>query len=255
MTLLWQTFLVWAGSASLMLLLWLAYLITQNPGIVDAGWVLGIWLGYVIYFSYSSSHSLVHWIVLALATLWMLRLGGFLFITRILPSHIDPRYLDVKNAFSRSESFNFFLNFQMQALLLLPIAVSGFYIFKQPGETSVLFWLGALIIVVGIIGEAVADQQLYTAKQQGFEGVFDQGLWAYSRHPNYFFEIITWCGFAIVGWALSGCGMPFVAPVALTFIMVGLTIPITERNSLGKRPETYGAYQARVPMLFPLKFW
>lgn len=246
-----QTLLVWASSAALMGLMWVWYLASGNPGVVDVGWVLGIWLGYLIYFIKSPRQDVFHIIILILASVWMLRLGGFLFITRILPSHIDPRYLDVKNAFNTNEALSFFFNYQLQAVLLLPIALSGYYIFQNKIPMNIVTILGLALIVTGILGEAFADQQLYHAKQAGFSGVYQDKLWAYSRHPNYFFEIITWLGFGIIGMVTSSTFMALVAPAALYLIMTYLTIPITERNSLKKRPEAYKHYMNNVPQLWP----
>lgn len=236
-----------------MILSWSAYVLTRNPGVVDVGWVFAIAMVGVVSFFQLRSPSFVQVLLFILLIVWAIRLGGFLFVTRILPAHIDGRYLEIKNSFSANETFNFFLNYQLQALLATGVAFCLFFVFKNNTHYEWCVWLAAVLIVAGLIGEALADYQLYAFKQSGNLGVCDVGFWQYSRHPNYFFEIVVWLGFAVAGFGVSGCLLGFLSPLLLWGIMYYITVPLTERVSLEKRTE-YREYMKNTNIFVPFIF-
>jgi len=96
------------------------------------------------------------------------------------------------------------------------------------------------MIVIGIVFEAISDQQLYSWKQSG-KGkglIFQEGLWKNSRHPNLFFELVTWFGFALT--AVNNDLIDLVAffgPVFLWAVMNFLTVPLSEKHMENTREE------------------
>lgn len=240
----------WAINAIVMTGFWGVYMFFRNPGVVDVGWVLSIALIGVLSFLQLREPSVTHVVLLLLLIFWAVRLGGFLFLTRIVPAHIDGRYVEIKNSFSSTETINYFINYQVQALLAAGIAFCLHFVFKQEIQYGSLVWFSVLIIVIGILGEALADYQLYEFKQTGNTGICDVGFWKYSRHPNYFFEIVTWLGFALAGVAVSGSFWGLISPLLLWWIMDYITVPLTERVSLSKRPE-YAKYIEKTNKFIP----
>jgi steroid 5-alpha reductase family enzyme len=241
-------------SVILMLLIWGIYLLTGNPGVVDVGWVLGIYacsLLYLFKFNQTPLNN-YHYLALFLVTIWAIRLGGFLFITRVMPGHIDPRYENLKNSLASSESLNYLMNFQLQAFLLIFVASCFYFIANSKLEPGTYLYLGALVVIIGIIGESLADYQLYNFKQSGSVGICDSGLWKYSRHPNYFFEVVTWTGFAIMAIQNGYNLLAFVSPIWLFGIMYYFTIPITEEHIIDKKPEAYKEYMKETSKFLPL---
>jgi steroid 5-alpha reductase family enzyme len=108
--------------------------------------------------------------------------------------------------------------------------------------------------VLGVLGEATADAQLQVFKKIASNKgrVCDVGLWRYSRHPNYFFEWIIWCGYGLFAvttpWGLSG----LIAP-ALMFLLLYFVsgIPLNEAQSLKSKGALYVEYQKRTSKFFP----
>jgi steroid 5-alpha reductase family enzyme len=116
--------------------------------------------------------------------------------------------------------------------------------------------LGALILLTGIAGEALADAQLkrFRADPANRGEVCEAGLWRWSRHPNYFFEWLCWLAFPVIAlspdypWGLA----TLLAPVFMYWILVFVTgIPPLEEQMLRSRGERYRAYQSRTSKFFP----
>jgi steroid 5-alpha reductase family enzyme len=234
-----------------MFCVWLLYRVTKNPSIVDVAWAAGLTVSGLIYL-WSEPVNLRLFVISGLLLIWGLRLGGYLWFTRIRKSIIDKRYIKLSENWKIAKSLGFFLNFQLQGLFILIISIV--FLFAVTGTGQTLSWvdgLGVWLVVTGIIGETIADQQLYHFKKQQLGNVCDLGLWKYSRHPNYFFEWIVWCGFTIFGLQHNvGC-LGIVSPLLLYLIMTKITGPLTEAVSIASRGEAYLAYQRTTPQFFP----
>ena len=117
-------------------------------------------------------------------------------------------------------------------------------------------WLDVVAVVVGLGAvalEFIADLQMYRfarTKQPG--QAMDQGLWGWSRHPNYFGEICFWLSLGLFGLAASPSDwwFVFIGAIAMVALFVGASIPMMEQRSLERRP-TYQDVIDRVPMLVP----
>ena len=242
----------WSISASLMLFMWVLFLLTNNPAIVDLGCVLGITAVGVYAFMQLEGPTWAHSIFLGLLVLWAMRLGGFLLVTRIIPGHLDGRYAAIKNSFSTHEALNFLINYQVQALLAGLFAFALYATFHAKSYSMPVVIAAAVFCMIGIIGQGIADYQLYSFKQSGASGICETGLWRYSRHPNYFFEILIWVGFAMTGLRSATLLYSFITPFGIWAIMAYITIPLTERVSLSKRP-AYREYMERTNKLLPIK--
>lgn len=233
----------------LMFITWLFYLRSKNPGVVDVSWGLGILLcgQWYLFNNYASSKVVVAAILLFI---WGVRLSGFLWYTRVRPKHVEKRYLDIAKSWKVKQELGFFANFMLQAFLLYFIALP--FLFLSPSSTlSLIDNLAILMVIVGIIGEATADFQLYNFKKHIQGAVCDVGLWHYSRHPNYFFEIVTWFGFALFVMPEPNGYIGLIAPLSLIVIMRFITGPITERVSLQSKGESFRKYQETTSMIIP----
>ena len=106
----------------------------------------------------------------------------------------------------------------------------------------------------GVLGESAADRQLarFRADPERAAEVCDSGMWAWSRHPNYFFEWLQWWGFVALG-AGSGHWWVTVAGVAVMYLFITRVtgIPHTERQAIRSRGNSYRRYRERVPAFFP----
>lgn len=234
-----------------MSLIWLWYLYRNNPSVVDVGWASGLTLIGLVYLCNMplSPRTVTLSCVLLI---WGFRLGFYLWYTRIRHGNIDKRYLTLSEQWKRAKPLGFFFNYQLQGLLILVISLPWFFI-AQPSHQNIrsLDWIILCLALLSILGETLADYQLLQFKRQHTNAVCNQGLWRYSRHPNYFFEWLTWCCFSLLAWSTPFFWIGFISPLTLYFIMTKITGPMTEAGSIQSRGQQYLTYQASTPMFFP----
>ena len=115
-------------------------------------------------------------------------------------------------------------------------------------------WLGLALGLLAIGGETLADRQLerFRLNPANRGKVCREGLWYYSRHPNYFFEWLYWWAFVLMGIGTSYGWWTLLGPLFMLLFLFKLTgIPYTEKQALASRGEAYRAYQKSTPMFFP----
>jgi steroid 5-alpha reductase family enzyme len=246
--------IVWIYIIMQMLVVWVLYRILKNPSIVDVAWSLGLMVSGLIYL-WSGPFNFRITMISCVLILWGLRLAGFLWYTRIRVGKVDKRYTALSNNWKIAKSLGFFFNFQLQGFFILIISsVFLFAVQSTSQEPSILDWLGVIVALLAIIGESIADAQLYHFQKNHKGEVCQAGLWNYCRHPNYYFEWLVWCGFTLfalhdpLGW------LACISPALLYVIMTKMTGPLTERESLASRGQAYLDYQNSTPMFFPFKF-
>jgi len=194
------------------------------------------------------------WLIAALVTIWALRLGSFLFL-RVRQDGKDGRFDAIKQSFLR-----FLMAWTLQGLwvfLTLAAALAAMTS-ANPAPLGVLAWLGVAVWALGFAIEAIADAQKRAFKTDPTrdKGFITTGLWAWSRHPNYFGEITLWVGIALIAAEVLA-GWQWVTLISPLFVYVLLTrisgIPMLEargRKRWGDDPD-YQRYRERVPVLFP----
>jgi len=262
MTVLYFQSLV-AIALSLSILMAFAWVVQQRSG--NSGWVDTIWTfavglvgaGAALWPIGGANPNARQWLVAALVAIWSLRLGMHIAI-RTAAITDDPRYAAFATQWGANSARRMFLFLQNQAFGSIPLVFAIFVAARFPGET--LRWrdyLGALILLTGIAGEALADAQLksFRANPANSGRVCDIGLWRWSRHPNYFFEWFCWLAYPVVAlsfaypWGIA----TLLAPVFMYWILVYVTgIPPLEEQMLRSRGERYRDYQSRTSKFFPL---
>ncbi len=189
-------------------------------------------------------------------SLWALRLGSFLFL-RILEDGSDSRFDQIKPHAGR-----FLFTWTLQGLWVLVTAGCALAAISSTGAGPA-GWLEALGLVLwggGFALEVVADQQKRVfRRQQGEERSIASGLWARSRHPNYFGEIMLWCGIAMLA-APALAGWQWLTLISPLFVYLLLTrvsgVPLLERKAerrWGHDP-AWRAYRENTPLLVP-RLW
>jgi steroid 5-alpha reductase family enzyme len=259
---------VLAGIAiSLSILMAIAWMVQQRTG--NSGWVDTIWTfsvgavgaGSALWPSAGAAPNPRQWLVAALVAVWSLRLGMHIAVRTAVISD-DPRYAAFAREWGVNSPRRMFIFLQNQGFGSTPLVFAIFVAARFPDPALRLQdYLGALILLVGIAGEALADAQLKNfRKDPAHKGrVCDAGLWRWSRHPNYFFEWLGWLAYPAIaispghpldypwGWAA------LLAPVFMYWILVHVTgIPPLEQQMLRSRGERYRDYQSRTSMFFPL---
>jgi steroid 5-alpha reductase family enzyme len=190
-----------------------------------------------------------------LVAVWAVRLGSFLF-RRVTKAGKDDRFDRLKRDF-----LTFAMVWTLSALWVL-LTVSAVLAALTSAKTVELGWftvVGSAMWCAGFVIEVAADVQKskFRSKPENNEKFISHGLWAYSRHPNYFGEITLWFGMAVIAFpVLSGWQYAtLVSPFFVYFLLVKVSgIPLLERKA-AKRwadDEEYSAYLKRTRRLLPL---
>lgn len=193
-------------------------------------------------------------LLLALVGVWAARLGTFLF-RRIHKAGKDGRFDEIKPSFIR------FLNaWTLQGLWVtftLAAALAAITTTTRR-ELGLFALIGFLVWVFGFGIEVAADTQKsrFRARPENKGRFINTGLWARSRHPNYFGEIVLWIGVAIIALPiLQGWGwVALISPVFVTLLLTRVSgVPMLERRADEKwgGQEDYEAYKERTPVLIP----
>ncbi|MSP29627.1 MAG: DUF1295 domain-containing protein [Acetobacteraceae bacterium] len=196
-------------------------------------------------------------VVATLATLWALRLGLHL-RARVMHRPEDARYAGFRRDWGAGFQSRLFWFLQIQAAAALPLAVAILLAARVPAPFPRPTDLLALIlIVVALAGTAIADRQLarFLADPNNASKVCNSGLWAWSRHPNYFFEWLGWCAWPVFAIGTAGAfgWFALAAPMLMYWLLVHVSgIPPLERAMLASRGAAYRAYQGRTSAFFPL---
>lgn len=205
-------------------------------------------------FFLSDTQSVRSTILALLVAVWTIRLGSFLFI-RVRKDGSDSRFDVIK-----PNPWRFLVAWTIQGLWVSVTCASALAALTSRSDVP-LGWIGIVGIVMWLLGfaiEVVADHQkrVFRAAQKGEKGFIKTGLWAYSRHPNYFGEIILWIGISLIALpALSGWQyVTMISPLFVIFLLTRISgVPMLEKSA-DKRwqgNQDYLAYKARTPVLIP----
>lgn len=244
--------------ALIMVATWLVQCKTKNAGIVDVVWAWTIVTPAITFVlgGITASNFLPLLLALTLLVLWAYRLSSHLH-HRYDPAIEDARYAALRNEWGDQadrKMLSFYFAQAMGSLLLvLPIGVIAY----APHPNIALALIASAAILFSISLETLSDLQLraFKAQPDSKGRLCDQGLWAWSRHPNYFFEWTIWVGFGI--WGLLAGSFPIsllalIAPVMMYHFLVNVTgVKPTDEHLAKSRPEAFAAYAARVPAFFP----
>jgi len=244
--------LAWAAMALLMGALWLVQLRSRNAGIVDVAWSFGTGLCGVGFALTASGLPMRRAIIAAMAGLWAIRLGGYL-VMRMRGEPEDRRYRVLRDEWGDVFQRNMFIFFQIQAAWAVLFAIPMLLAARNDAALGWLDAAAALVFCTAVIGESVADRQLARfRKREGPGKVCRDGLWRYSRHPNYFFEWIHWWAYVLLGIAAPLGWLTLFGPALMLFFLLKVTgIPITERRLVESRGEAYRAYQRETSAIIP----
>ncbi|MFZ2031400.1 MAG: DUF1295 domain-containing protein [Vitreimonas sp.] len=242
-----------------MTLAWLTQRAVNNAGWVDVFWTFGTGASCVVvalWPALPASHDR-QLLVAALGAIWSLRLGLYV-ATRVARSKTeDIRYATLRTDWGRAFQQRMFGLVIVQAPATALLAWSVFAATHSSNAALGLRdFLGVAILAIAIGGEALADEQMRRFKATPNHGaVNDAGLWAWSRHPNYFFEWFGWLAYPAIGFDPGNIASwaTWVAPALMYLILrYGTGVPALEHNMLKSRGDAFRAYQARVSAFIPM---
>ena len=232
---------------------WLVSLAKRDVSIVDTLWPLLFLVAVAVYAMAASAHLERRGVlVLILALIWALRLS--IYITwRNHGKPEDHRYAAMRMRNEPGFAWkSLYLVFGLQALLAwiitAPLALT------LSGRTP-LTWVDAAGVALWLIGftfETIGDAQLtrFKADPANREKVMEQGLWRYTRHPNYFGEACVWWGYWLIAVAAGGAWTVF-APLLMTVLLLKVSGVALLEKDIGLRRPAYRDYIERTNAFFP----
>lgn len=236
----------------MMLVLWVYSLIRRDASVVDPWWSMGF-LAITLILLRKAPLTPSRTALLGLVAIWALRLWAYL-LWRSRGKGEDPRYRAFRERYGPKRYWwiSLFQVFGLQGVLMLVIsaplqvaATRPWPDLLQPGHL-----LGAALVGVGVVLEALADAQLAAFRASGSGGVLQSGLWRYSRHPNYFGESLVWWGFWLYSLPAGG-GWTVFSPLLMTYLLVRVSgVAMLEPALRKKRPE-YEDYIRRTSAFLP----
>ena len=168
----------------------------------------------------------------------------------------DRRYQELRRRWREKgrEQLTFAIFYQAQGLLAAGLSISALFGSFNDAELAPVQWAGIALWVVAVAAEIVADAQLTAFRRDPANkgGVMDRGLWRYSRHPNYFFQTLTWVAYALIALPSQYGWLAFLPAAAILYLVLFVTgVPPAEESSLRTRGDAYREYQARTSAFVP----
>jgi steroid 5-alpha reductase family enzyme len=222
--------------------LWLLSLALKNAGIVDIFWGLGFVLLAAVYFVAADGFAGRKLLVLALVAVWGLRLSGYIG-WRNRGKGEDYRYARWREQAGERFWWTSLLQvFLLQGLLMWVISmpVLAAQSADEPDSLTVVDFLGTAIWAVGFFFEAVGDWQLARFKSDPANAgkVMRSGVWAYTRHPNYFGDATQWWGLYVIAAGASDGYWTLFSPVLMTVLLLRVSgVALLERAQVRTKPQ------------------
>lgn len=228
----------------------------DNYGVVDVAWSYSFALLAAFYALAGAGWPARRALIATLACGWSLRLGTHLLL-RVARHHPaeDTRYAQLRRDWAGNFAPKMFGFFQLQAVSVVALGPAFLVAAQNPAPLlHSLEITGAILWLVALGGEALADAQLATFKRDpGRRGqVCASGLWRYSRHPNYFFEWVIWVAFFVFALASPWGWVAIIGPAGILFLLLRVTgIPLTEEQSVRRKGDAYRRYQQTTSAFVP----
>lgn len=236
------------------LVIWISSLFYKNTSIYDAYWSLTpmVMIIYVLIINRETINA-YHIVLLVAFLLWSIRLTINWAYTFKGLEFEDWRYADFRNN-QRPFIFHIinFVGLQfMPTLLVYGGFLSLIALFKHTANAWSL--IGSAIILAGFLFQLFSDISMHKHLKQGTKGEVNQkGLWKYSRHPNYFGELLIWIG-SYVALVLTAPNLWYLGfgPILIVLLFEFISIPLAEKRQLKRRP-SYATYIKETSRMLPL---
>lgn len=235
-------------------LLFLVGQVLKDNSIVDIGWGFSFFVAALISFFLGQTFMPRATLITALVALWGLRLSIHLAIRNIGKGE-DYRYVEFRkrwgDRFVRLKAFLhvYFLQFTVMAVVSMPLIQGNL----NPNQTlGPLAYFGMAVWVIGFLFEAVGDLQLkrFKADPANKGKLLDKGLWALTRHPNYFGDAVMWFGIFFISITEITTLWTLIGPIIMAFFLRNISgAKMLERKYEGRAD--YDAYKERTNMFVP----
>ena len=231
--------------------LFLISIFLQDNSYADVFWGIGFLLvtGYTFL---ARENFFFHQIVLSfLVTLWGFRISLYILSKKIKTHGEDFRYKQWRDTWKYFYVRSFFQIYILQGILLFIISLPIIFVNQDLRPSPSIFFtvIGALIALAGLIFETTADLQLskFMKIKKPWE-IFTKGLYAYSRHPNYFWESVFWLGISVIAFPVHP--FSFISFFTITYLLLYVSgVPMLEKKYEGNK--AFEEYKKKVNMFVP----
>lgn len=235
-----------------MVALFVSALIRRDNSIADIAWGPGFLLAALAAFWWHAPTGYLPMIATVLVAVWAVRLSVHI-LMRNWGRGEDWRYADWRTKWGRWFVLRSFVQvFLLQGLLLVIVSLPALWVNTFGGAFGWLAAAGVAVWLIGFFWETVGDYQLTRfLKDPSNRGrVMQSGVWAYSRHPNYFGEITQWWGMWLIALSVPGGWVTVLGPLTITFLITKVSgVPMLEAKQM-QNPE-FREYALRTPVLIP----
>lgn len=231
---------------------WLYSLKCDNVTIVDTLWgmfFLTATLFSFVFFAFPNSRS---YLILTLVLIWSSRLSIYLHIR----NHNKPEDLRYKAIRDRNQP-NFrikslYLVFLLQAVLAWFISLPLYVSIQSESPLNLFDWVGLALWIIGMCFQVAGDLQLsrFKANPENKGKVLREGVWRYTRHPNYFGESCIWFAYGLIGLG-AGVWWAIISPVIMTYLLVKVTGAALLEASIVERNPDYRNYMKTTNRFLP----
>ena len=245
----WLLILAWHITATLIIFLFSN--IHKNSSIYDPFWHLAP-IPIVFYIAHQSSlPGLEQNLVISAFLFWALRLTYNWFLNWTNLDHEDFRYIDLKNNNRFLSFINDLFGIHLIPTLIVNISLYPIYVALTSDSLNNLVYVGFIIIIVAVTIQYISDGQMREFRKNinNLGKTMKNGLWKYSRHPNYLGEVTFWFGIYIFALASDPTSIWLLAcPLVMLVLFVFISCPMMDNRSLKKRSD-YKEYMDKTPQL------
>lgn len=224
----------------------------DNYGLIDIAWGTGFIVVAVYTLLAGGQYSARSLLVTVLVIIWGSRLSYYLF-KRNWGQEEDYRYQKMRAGWENESLTAFWRVFMLQAAILLVISIPITVVnFASEVELSILAIVGLSLWLVGFFFEVVGDKQLrdFIAQRKDKSEIMTEGLWRYTRHPNYFGEAVMWWGIFLLVIPVEYGLFTIISPVAMTYLLLFISgVPLLEKKYQDN--QNYQKYKKRTNKFIP----
>ncbi|WP_432560563.1 DUF1295 domain-containing protein [Granulicoccus sp. GXG6511] len=242
--------------AALIVITWLVGRRLRRFAIIDVVWGLGFVVAAIVAFVASAGHGDEgrRLLLLVITAVWGLRLAGYL-AWRQRDGAEDPRYVDLLERAPEGKGELHMLTkvYAFQLIVMFLVAMVQIVGMFATGPLTWVAWVGVGVWVIGMFFETVGDAQLaaFKADPANRGAIMDRGVWAWTRHPNYFGDTAVWWGLFLIAASSWPGVLTILSPVLMTWALAFRTgKPLTEQRMAG-RPG-WAEYARRTSGFVPL---
>lgn len=240
----------------IMFLVWVWSYRIGNAGVVDIFWSYNFPIIAIILLLLAPGFEARKQLICGMVIFHGGRLGTHLLIR--VTKHLrqeEPRYAQIRKEWGDKAEAKMAGFFQVQGLSNVLLAVPFFIItLNTTPQLNTFEYAGTALWLISVLGESIADGQLSAFKRnpENKGKVCNVGLWAYSRHPNYFFEWMIWVSYFVFALGSRYGYLAIISPAIILYLLLKVTgIPLTEEQSIRSRGDAFREYQKRVSAFVP----